>query len=153
VAPDGTLLSATAAGDRWLDELGHPLAELRLLAAGVGRLRMRSRAGRWAVLHGAELDGSIAVIIDEPSPAELAPVLMAAHGLTKQEQAVTRLVCRGLSTRELSASLHISANTVQDHLKSVFDKTGVRTRRELVAAILQQDYLASGSTLVACDGD
>ena len=83
----------------------------------------------------------MAVIIEEPSPAELAPVLMMAYGLTKQEQAVTRLVCRGLSTRELADRLHITPNTVQDHLKSIFDKTGVSSRRELVTAILQEQYL------------
>jgi DNA-binding CsgD family transcriptional regulator len=66
---------------------------------------------------------------------------MMAYGLTKQEQTITQLVCRGLSTRELGGRLHITANTVQDHLKSIFDKTGVRSRRELVAAILQEQFL------------
>ena len=37
--------------------------------------------------------------------------------------------------------LHLTADTVQDHLKSVFDKTGVRSRGALTAAILQRDYL------------
>lgn len=79
------------------------------------------------------------MIIEEPSPAELAPVLMMAYGLTNQEQALTQLVCRGLSTRELGDRLHITNNTAQDHLKSVFEKTGVRSRRELVTAILQDN--------------
>jgi DNA-binding CsgD family transcriptional regulator len=83
---------------------------------------------------------AIAVIIEEPSPAELAPVLMIAHGVTKQEQSLTALVCRGLSTKEL-ARLHITPHTVQDHLKSIFDKTGVSSTRELVATILQEQYL------------
>jgi DNA-binding CsgD family transcriptional regulator len=103
------------------------------------------RAGRWAVLHASRMatpaTDAIAVIIEEPSPAELAPVLMMAYGLTKQEQSVTALVCRGLSTKEIAGRLHITANTVEDHLKSIFDKTGVSSRRELVATILQEQYL------------
>ena len=159
---DGSLLSVTDAGRHWLDALGHPdpersgvPPELRALAARLDasdragtahpRLRLRTRSGRWAVLHASHLPGadadSVAVIIDEPSPTELAPVLMMAYGLTQQEQAVTGLVCRGLSTREIGERLRISALTVQDHLKSIFDKTGVRSRRELVAAILHQQYL------------
>jgi DNA-binding CsgD family transcriptional regulator len=168
VSPDGSLISATAAGERWLEELGHPAperaglpAEVHLLAArlrapdssgeaGLPRLRMRTRTGRWAVLHGSRLpaEGShaIAVIIEEPTPAELAPVLMMAYGLTKQEQTLTGLVCRGLSTGEIAGRLHISTNTIQDHLKSIFDKTGVRSRRELVTAILQEQYLPRAMT-------
>ena len=66
---------------------------------------------------------------------------MLAYGLTSQEQAVTTLVCRGLSTRELSGALHITPNTLQDHLKSIFEKTGVSSRRELVATLLREQYL------------
>jgi DNA-binding CsgD family transcriptional regulator len=162
VAPDGSLTSITEAGERWLEELGHPEPgrdglpiEVHALAArlqrsdvteaGLPRLRVRTRAGRWAVLHASRLPAegtqAVAVIIEEQSPAELAPVLMMAYGLTKQEQQVTGLVCRGLSTRELADHLHITPNTLQDHLKSIFDKTGVSSRRELVTAILQEQYL------------
>jgi DNA-binding CsgD family transcriptional regulator len=164
---DGSFLSATDAGRVWLDELGHPEperfgvpAELRMLAArlrapgGPGaaqpRLRMQTHAGRWAVLHASHLatggSDAVAVIIDEPSPSELAPVMMLAYGLTAQEQALTSLVCRGPSTREIGARLHISALTVQDHLKSIFDKTGVRSRRQLVATILHEQYLPRAMT-------
>jgi DNA-binding CsgD family transcriptional regulator len=160
--PRGSVLSMTAAGARWLAELGHqdlgstdlPL-EFRALAATLlrrdaaptelPRLHVRTRAGRWAVMNASRLptgaSEAIAIIIDEPSPGDLASILMAAYGLTKQEQTLTALVCRGASTREIGAQLRITANTVQDHLKSIFDKTGVRSRRELVATIFKEQYL------------
>ena len=66
---------------------------------------------------------------------------MNIYGLTEQEQKISGLVFHGLSTREISDTLHITQHTVQDHLKSIFDKTGVRSRRELVAIVLRQQYL------------
>jgi len=113
----------------------------------VPRLRVRTRAGRWVVLHASWLDlargdpGQIAVIIEPAAPAEVAAVIMAAYGLTERERAVTGLVCQGRSTAQIAAELWISANTVQDHLKAVFDKTGVRSRREVMATILRDHYL------------
>lgn len=47
-----------------------------------------------------------------------------AHGLSKREQDVTRLVLRGDSTAQIADGLCVSPHTVQQHLKSVFAKTG-----------------------------
>jgi DNA-binding CsgD family transcriptional regulator len=159
---DGSIVSTTAAGERWLEELGWPRSEstrapteLRALAAVVDqpedgghelpRMQMRTLAGRWAVLHSSKLATetapAIAVIIEEATPADLAPILMMAYGLTDRERTITSLVCRGLATREIAERLHITPNTIQDHLKSIFDKTGVRTRRELAMSLLQRDYV------------
>jgi len=156
---DGSLLTANPAGEQWLDELADPTASgalpLELLAVAATlrasantasvhpRLRVRTRAGRWAVLHASWLGAkpTVAVIIEQAAPVEIAPILMAAYGLTKQERTIAGLVCQGLSTEQIATQLHVSANTVQDHLKSIFVKTNVRSRRELVAAILRHDYL------------
>jgi DNA-binding CsgD family transcriptional regulator len=56
----------------------------------------------------------------------------AAYELSAREQEVVDLVVRGHSTRQIADRLCIAEYTVQDHLKHVFDKVGVRGRRALV---------------------
>lgn len=82
-------------------------------------------------------DGSrrAAVIVEPAHPARISALLMAAYQLTDREQAVTRLVLQGSSTTQIGQALTISANTVQQHLKHVFEKTGVRSRRDLVGKV------------------
>ena len=53
--------------------------------------------------------------------------------LTPQEQAVSQLVARGLSNREVAAELFLSTKTVQYHLTRVYAKLGVRSRSQLAA--------------------
>jgi len=106
--------------------------------------RVLSRSGTWVVLHGASLVAGgarrVAVIVEPAHPARIAPLLMSAYGLTEREQQVTRLVLQGSSTAEISARLVVSAHTVQQHLKSVFAKTGVRSRRDLVGKVFFSYY-------------
>jgi DNA-binding CsgD family transcriptional regulator len=98
-------------------------------------------------LHASRLTGQdgdagqIAVIIEPAMPLEVASLIMRAYGLTERERAVTGLLCTGRTTAQITAELLISQNTLQDHLKSVFDKTGVRSRREVMATILREHYL------------
>jgi DNA-binding CsgD family transcriptional regulator len=84
--------------------------------------------------------GAVAVIIERAHPDRLEPLLMAAYGLTAREQEVTTLVLRGRSTTDIAAALVVSPETVQQHLKSVFDKTGVRSRRDLVGQVFHGHY-------------
>ena len=103
------------------------------------RLTLRSASGRWLTLHAAHLQGEaprIAVVIESTRPTEAVPVMLLARGLTDREAEVAQLVVRGCSTRQIVDQLHISRYTVQDHLKAVFDKIGVRSRRELVTRLL-----------------
>ena len=109
------------------------------------RTRLRTASGRWLVLHASRLraadtEGQIAVIFEEARPSEIAPLIVDAYGLTKREGEITRLVLRGLSTAEVSGELHITPNTVRDHFKAIFDKTDVRSRRELVGQVFAQQY-------------
>ncbi|MFN2490550.1 MAG: LuxR C-terminal-related transcriptional regulator [Actinomycetota bacterium] len=110
----------------------------------VALARVLSREGRWMVLHGASLvaDGArrVAVIVEPADSARISPLLMAAYQLTERERDVTRLVLRGESTAQIARGLCVSPHTVQQHLKSVFEKTGVRSRRELVGKVFFSHY-------------
>jgi len=119
-------------------------AEDRDTAGEVALARVLSDDGRWVVLHGASLvaDGArrVAVIVEPAHPARITPLLMSAYGLTAREQDVTRLVLRGEATGGIAAELGVSPHTVQQHLKSIFEKTGVRSRRELVGRVFFAHY-------------
>jgi DNA-binding CsgD family transcriptional regulator len=60
--------------------------------------------------------------------------------VTDRERAVTELVARGFSTNEIGEQLHLAAYTVQDHLKSIFEKSGAGSRGELVARLFFDHY-------------
>jgi DNA-binding CsgD family transcriptional regulator len=158
------LQSATPGVDRWLAELPGgdsasgqlPPAVVAVAArarrnaeqpgqpAGITVSRIRSRSGTWVVLHGACLreGGShrVAVIVEPAHPARLYPLLEAAYQLTPRERDVTRLVLQGASTAQIAEQLVVSPHTVQQHMKSIFDKTGVRSRRDLVGKIFFTHY-------------
>lgn len=52
--------------------------------------------------------------------------------LSAREKQILHALIKGMSTKALAQSLHISAYTVQDHIKSIFLKTGVTSRGELI---------------------
>ncbi|MEU9078003.1 helix-turn-helix transcriptional regulator [Kitasatospora sp. NPDC004745] len=103
-------------------------------------VRVRTRDDRWYLLHGSALRGGAAeevtVVLTPASPAEVMPLHLAAYGLTAREQEVALLLVRGSDTRDVARLLVMTPYTVQDHLKSVFTKTGVGSRQELVARIM-----------------
>jgi DNA-binding NarL/FixJ family response regulator len=86
------------------------------------------------------MQDQIAVIFELAQPAEIAPMIMQAYQLTKREGEITQCILRGWSTTEIATKLHISANTVQDHLKAIFEKVDVGSRGELAARISTQQY-------------
>ena len=165
VLSDGGEVESTTPGvERWLAELpdgdwdAGRLPSAVLAVAGralrtaehpdapgeVAVSRVLSRSGTWVVLHGACLVSGgarrVAVIVEPAHPARIAPLLMSVYGLTEREQEVTRLVLQGNATTEIAQRLVVSAHTVQQHLKSVFDKTGVRSRRDLVGKVFFAHY-------------
>ncbi len=116
------------------------------------RARVRARGNQWLALHASRLAvggvapagvapaGPIAVILEPARPAEVASLTLLAYALTDREVQVAQLVFKGSSTEDIAAALTISELTLQQHLKAVFDKVGVRSRRELVAQIFAEHY-------------
>lgn len=163
---DLSIVGITDAAEYWLMELKNvergnqqilPLpvravvAGLKAIESGLvaadstPKVRLHTQSGQWLVLYASRLKSSgsqaqITVIFEIAQPAEIAPLIMQAYGLTKREGEITQCVLRGWSTTEIAASLHISPNTVQDHLKAIFEKVDVGSRGELAARIFTQQY-------------
>ena len=164
VAQDGSLVATTESGERWLWELdgGEPargplaLAVEALLArlvsdetddapAAPPSVRLRTRSGRWVSVHASPMAGlgeghHVAVVIEPAKPAELAPIILLAHGLTRREGQVAQLALQGKTNKGVARDLHISEHTVEDHLKAIFTKVGVSSRGELTARIFAEHY-------------
>lgn len=179
LAEDLAVVATTPAAERWFEELGPharpadyeaPLAvtavAARLVAlehAGMAqatllpRARLRTASGQWLELHASRLAGlasrgQIAVIIEVARSATLAPLIVQAYALSPREAEIVQWVAGGRSTAEIAERLHIATTTVQDHLKAIFTKVGVRSRGELLAQLFAahyQPHMAAGTPLDA----
>jgi DNA-binding CsgD family transcriptional regulator len=107
------------------------------------RGRMRTPR-RWLLLDASALERSRIAVVVQPAPvATLVDVRLRAAGLTEREREVAVRVIRGDSTAEITTELFLSPWTVQDHLKSIFEKIGVRSRRDLAATMTLEAVAAS----------
>jgi DNA-binding CsgD family transcriptional regulator len=96
--------------------------------------------GSWVLLEAAALSGPgklVAVTIRPAGRSEVGELLLRTYGLTNRETQVALAVLRHETNQEIASALSISAWTVQDHLKAIFAKTGVRARRELAIKLFK----------------
>jgi DNA-binding CsgD family transcriptional regulator len=113
----------------------------------VPRVRLRGRSGRWLTLHASLTEpapwrpSETVVVISPSEPEEVARLNVASYGLTGREEEIVKLVARGLSTREISGALCISEHTVNNHLRSIFEKADVNSRREMVKRLFFENLL------------
>ena len=155
VAPDGSIETMNAEGERWLAELDAPaygaclpplVLSVRARAANLldapSPPRARAWTSRgWVSVHASSLgDGRTAVFLEPARPAEVAPIVAHAYDLTEREREVLGLLLRGADVGEIVASLVISEHTARNHVKSVQRKLGVRSRAELQAKFFEENY-------------
>lgn len=122
-------------------------AQLLAVEAGVDHHPPLTRAhlggGTWLTLRAARVDAAtgsgppdIAVTIEVTSPDERRDLFASAHALSARERELVDLLAGGADTREVARRMYVSEHTVQDHLKSIFARTGTRSRRSLMARIV-----------------
>ena len=122
-------------------------AQLLAVEAGVDSnppsARMHLSGGRWLTLRAARIadpgptpTDRIAVTIEDSSPSERAELFARAHGMTSRERELLRHLISGGDTRDLARDMCLSQHTVQDHLKSIFAKASVHSRRTLLSRAL-----------------
>ncbi len=149
VSAAGDVESATAAGEGWLARLPGAPDPVALRSAAVAAttdgsvdLTVHASDGGWLTMRAAPFAGDdrVAVLIEPARPARIFGLLVSAYGLTPREREVAACVLEGASTTTISTRLSVSPQTVQQHLKAIFDKTGVRSRRELVAHAFFRHY-------------
>lgn len=160
LADDLSIAATTLAGERWIAEISERMGQLALPEAvqpvvarlwalerstgdeGGSRLlpqtRVRAASGCWLLIHASRLSGpgaagQTAVMLEPARGSEIGPLLLSAYRLTRREAEVAQLILRGTATDGVATALSISPLTVQQHLMVVFGKTGVNSRRELVA--------------------
>jgi DNA-binding CsgD family transcriptional regulator len=102
----------------------HPGERLRIEVTAVGRGRTQFHLWR-------EMLAGPVHVADADTQAR-------TDGLTHREREVALLVADGLRSREVAERLDIAPQTVKSHLKTIFDKLGVRNRVELARRLAQR---------------
>jgi DNA-binding CsgD family transcriptional regulator len=136
---DAVPLASLFAAWGTLPAVVYPVASRSRSSAPVRRAHALERTadGRWLVIEAEPLEGEgegkLAVTLRGAGRAEMFELLYRVYALTRRERKVVEAIVEGLDTRAITERLFISRYTVQDHLKSIFRKVGVHSRRELLA--------------------
>jgi DNA-binding CsgD family transcriptional regulator len=163
---DLRIISRTAASQVWLNVLLPPQPDERAIPASVYNVaaqllaaeegiddhpacaRTHLAGGFWLTLRAARLSpdqkpdtrthrgATIVVTIEEASAAERLDLFGRAFGLTPREHELLGRLATGGDTRAMARQMSLSEHTIQDHLKSIFTKTGARDRVTVLSRAL-----------------
>ena len=113
--------------------------------------------GFWLTLRAARLSTSeqqpaaaasgaaaLVVTIEEASATERLELFGRAFGLSAREHQLLGLLATGSDTRAMARQMSLAEHTIQDHLKSIFAKTGARNRVTLLSRALGTRHHVTG---------
>ncbi len=157
------IASRTAASRAWLDALLPPEPDQKAIPASVYNVAAQLLAaekgvdahpafarthladGFWLALRAARLSSdqppadraaTIVVTIEEASASERVELFGRAFGLSAREYELFGLLATGSDTRTMARQMSLSEHTIQDHLKSIFAKTGAHDRVTVLSRAL-----------------
>ena len=142
--PDGDLEGARAACEQALSqhkqlpmpfELGRTLLVKGMIERR-GRRKSTARATLGQALGIFEHLGAPLWAAKARRELSKIAVRRPADGLTETERRIAALVAQGQTNREVAAAMFVTENTVQTHVRHIFQKLGVRSRTELTARLL-----------------
>ena len=163
---DLRITSRTAASQAWLKVLLPPEPDERAIPAGVFSVaaqllaaengiddhpayaRTHLAGGFWLTLRAARLASgdrpdaaedrspTLVVTIEETSAADRLDLFGRSFALTAREHELLGLLAAGGDTRAMARQMSLSEHTIQDHLKSIFAKTGARDRVTVLSRAL-----------------
>lgn len=116
----------------------HPASARVDLGRGAWLTLRAARAAPVSTADAPEItlsDRDIVVTIEAATPTERADLCARANALSPRETELLLLLLAGHDTHTVAHQMFLSEHTVQDHLKSIFTKTGARNRRTLLARI------------------
>jgi LuxR family maltose regulon positive regulatory protein len=122
--------AAAAAIERALDAAERHDLRRSLLGAGPRLIAVLHRHVRGVTAHGA-LAAELVTVLEGGAAGDAVPQLLA-DGLTERELAILRYLPTIMSNREIARQLYVSVNTVKTHLKQIYRKLGVASRRDAI---------------------
>lgn len=143
-AAEGDLEAARAACEQALshhEQLPMPfeLARTLLIKGMIERRARRKPAARQSLGDALGIFERLgAPLWADKARRELAKIAARAPvgGLTETERRVAALVTQGRTNREVASAMFVTENTVQSHVRHIFQKLGVKSRTELAAQLL-----------------
>lgn len=123
------------------DENAHRALERSLDAAAGERVALPfaeadPRLRELLVEHAAGATAHTAFLADRIARLDRASHATSVRGLSPREQEILGLLRTPMTVAEIAVALHLSVNTVKTHLRSLYRKLGVSSRREAVRAPL-----------------